>query len=320
MAPIAVGVHDMTGPRFSVIIPAYNSAGTLARAIDSVLAQTEQAFEIIVVDDASPDDVAGVVTAYGGRVRHLRRELNAGVSAARNFGAEHAHGDWLAFLDADDWYLPRRLAAHAALLRDDPAIDFLTGDYEYRDSEGKLLGTSLAQHEAGQRMLERAAGGGRAIMQTGDFESFVADHFGDTHTLSVPRTTFLELGGYPLGFKVCEDVHFLTRLVARSRRVGVACERLAVYWIHAGSVTRRDPVQAQRENVRTLEDLRRLARSFPEPVRRGVMTRVRFGRLNLAYALSRHGTRGAALRAVLPSLIESPGLASLRDFVSIARG
>lgn len=310
----------MSGPRFSVIIPAWNSAGTLARAIDSVLEQTEPAYEIVVVDDASPDDVAGVAARYGERVRYLRRERNAGVSAARNFGAEQARGDWLAFLDADDWYYPTRLAAHAAWLREDPTLDFLTGDYEYRDADGRLLGTSLDRHEAGRRLLARAAGAERIVMDASDFESFVADHFGDTHTLSVPRASFRELGGYPLGFKVCEDVHLLTRLVACSRRVGVVCRPLAVYLIHGGSATRRDPVQAQRENVRTLRDLRRLAQAFPDPVRRGVMTRIRHGRLNLGYALCRQGTRGAALCAVLPSLIENPGLASLRDVVRIVRG
>ncbi len=185
----------MSGPRFSVIIPAYRSAGTLARAIDSVLAQTVPAFEIIVVDDASPDDTAAVVAPYGERVRYLRRDVNAGVSAARNFGAAQARGDWLAFLDADDWYHPHRIAAHAAWIAEDGPFDFLTGDYEYRDSAGTLLGTSLAQHDAGRRVLARAQGAERVVLDPGEVESFVADHFGDTHTLSVPRSTFLELGG-----------------------------------------------------------------------------------------------------------------------------
>lgn len=310
----------MNKPRFSVIIPAYRSAATLARALDSVLAQTEPAFEIIVIDDASPDDTADVAARYGERVRYLRREHNAGVSAARNFGAEVARGDWLAFLDADDWFYPNRLAAHAGWLREEASLDFLTGDYEYRDAEGGLLGTSLAQHEAGRRALTRANGAQRVVMESGDFESFVADHFGDTHTLSVPKSTFLKLGGYPLGFKVCEDVHFLTRLVARSRRFGVACIPLAVYVIHDGSATRRDPVQAQRENVRTLCDLRQRMSSFPAPVARGLRARMRQARLNLGYALRRQGSRREALGAVIPSLLENPGLTSLRDVISIARG
>lgn len=307
-------------PRFSVIIPAFNSAATLPRAIDSVLAQSVPVHEVVVVDDASLDDTPALMARYGAPVRYLRRQRNAGVSAARNFGASEARGDWLAFLDADDWYFEQRIAAHARWIAEDPDLDFLTGDYEYRDTEGALLGRSMPRHESGRRLLERARPDGRVIMDSGDFESFVAEHFGDTHTLSVPRETFLTLGGYPLGFKVCEDVHFLTRLVARSRRVGVVCEPLAVYLIHGQSATRRDPVQAQRENVRTLLDLRERAVDFPRNVRLGVEARMRNGRLNLAYALSRRGERWTALRAVLPSLLESPGIASLRNVASILKG
>lgn len=307
-------------PRFSVVIPAYNSAATLSRAIESVLAQSFPAHEVIVVDDASTDDTPALMARYGAPVRYLRRERNAGVSAARNFGASEARGNWLSFLDADDWYFEHRIAAHARWIAVDPDIDFLTGDYEYRDPDGALLGRSMRQHEAGRRLLERAGADGRVIMDSSDFESFVADHFGDTHTLSVPRETFLALGGYPPGFSVCEDVHFLTRLVARSRRVGVVCEPLAVYLIHGHSATRRDPVQAQRENVRTLRDLRARAVNFPRGVKHGVDARMRNGRLNLAYALSRRGERWTALRAVLPSLFECPGWASLRNVASILKG
>ncbi len=309
-----------TLPRFSVIIPAYNSVATLSRAIDSVLAQSVSVHELIVVDDASTDETPALIARYGNPVRYLRRERNAGVSAARNFGAEQATGDWLAFLDADDWYFEHRIAAHARWIAEDSGLDFLTGDYEYRAEGGESLGRSMEQHESGRRMLELAGVDCRVVMARDNFESFVADHFGDTHTLSVPRSTFLELGGYPLGFKVCEDVHFLTRLVARSRRVGVICQALAVYLIHGGSATRRDPVQAQRENVRTLRELRERAMDFPGEVRRGVEARLRNGRLNLAYALSKRGARWPALRAVLPSLSESPGFASLPNVASILRG
>jgi len=307
-------------PRFSVVIPAYNSAATLPRAIESVLAQSVHVHELIVVDDASTDGTPALMAAYGKPVRYLRREQNAGVSAARNFGAQQATGDWLAFLDADDWYFEHRIAAHACWIAEDAGLDFLTGDYEYRDPSGALLGRSMTQHESGRRLLERAGPDGRVVMERGDFESFVADHFGDTHTLSVPRSTFVSLDGYPLGFKVCEDVHFLTRLVDRSRRVGVVTEPLAVYLIHGGSATRRDPVQAQRENVRTLNDLRERSTAFSPEVRRGVQARMRNGRLNLAYALCKRGERWPALRAVLPSLIENPGAASLRNVVSILKG
>jgi len=306
-------------PRFSVVIPAYNAAATLARAIESVRAQSWPAHEIIVVDDGSTDATAEVAGRFDG-VR-LIRQKNSGVSVARNAGAAAATGDWLAFLDADDWYAPDRIRLHAEWIAADPTLDCLTGDYEYRDEAGVLLGTSMAQHESGMMMLVKAAGAERVVIETpAEFAAFVADHFGDTHTLSVPRARFIELGGYPTGYKVCEDVHFLTRLVAKSRRIGVICQSLGVYVIHGGSATRRDPVAAQRENVRTLADLARLAENFPAPVRQGVAARMQSARYNLGCALSKRGERLAAVSAVLPSLCERPGWQSLRNMLSMLKG
>jgi glycosyltransferase involved in cell wall biosynthesis len=307
-------------PRFSVIIPAFNAASTLARAIESVRAQSWPAHEIIVVDDGSSDDTARVAESFGDAVK-LIRQPNSGVAIARNAGAHAASGDWLAFLDADDWYHRDRLRLHAEWIAEDAALDVLTGDYEYRDETGALLGTSMAQHAAGRMMLDRAQGNSRVIMDRPDeIEAYVADHFGDTHTLSLPRRTFLELGGYPDGFKVCEDVHLLVRLVARSRRVGVVCQSLGVYVIHGGSATRKDPVASQQENVRTLIDLERQVRKFQIPVRRGVGQRMQTARYNLGCALSKSGRHLAAFKAVLPTLIGRPSLRSLRDALSMLKG
>ena len=310
---------DGESPRFSVIIPAYNSAATLGRAVESVLSQTWAAHEIIVVDDGSSDDSLQIARSYGGSVQVIHQE-NAGVSVARNRGVEIATGNWLAFLDADDWYYPDRLRLHAEWIGRDPGLDFLTGDYEYRDEDGTLTGTSMAAHASGQALLVRCTGTGEAVLEDREFESFVADHFGDTHTLSVPREAFLRLGGYPPGFRVCEDVHFLVRLCAVSHRVGVVCRPLGAYLVHGYSATRADTLQAQLDNVQTLMDLKRLAADFPDPVRRGVMARLRNGRLNLAYALVRSGRRREAVGSVLPSLFETPGWASLRNLASMLKG
>ncbi|HEX7972169.1 MAG TPA: glycosyltransferase family A protein [Thiobacillus sp.] len=307
-------------PRFSVVIPAYNAAATLARAIESVRAQSWPAHEIIVVDDGSTDATAEVARRFGDAVRLIRQQ-NSGVSVARNAGAAAATGDWLAFLDADDWYAEDRIKLHAGWIADDATLDCLTGDYDYRNDAGGLLGTSMAQHESGRMLLAKAAGATRVVMETpAEITAFVADHFGDTHTLSVPRARFVALGGYPTGFKVCEDVHFLTRVVANSRRIGVICQSLGVYVIHGGSATRRNPVAAQRENVRTLTDLVQLAENFPGPVRWGVVARMQNARYNLGCALSKSGRRVAAVIAVLPGLIARPGWQSLRDVLSMLKG
>jgi len=309
----------MIDSRFSVIIPVYNGAPFIGRAINSVLSQTYPAEEIIVVDDGSADATPDVVARYGAKVRYLRQS-NQGVSMARNAGARAARGDWLAFLDADDWYYPDRLRMHAELIRGHGAFDFLTGDYEYRDESGVLLGRSLERHPAGRHVLDKAAGAAMAAMEEDQFEEFIADHFGDMHTLSVPKSTFLEVGGYPQGFKVCEDVHFLVRLVSRSRRAGVVCQPLGVYLIHDSSATRRDRVVAQRENVRTLLDLKRFENQFSDPVRRGFRRLLSRSRADLAYALVRTGQRAAALGAVVPSVWEYPGARTARVLASVLRG
>jgi glycosyltransferase involved in cell wall biosynthesis len=93
----------------SVIIPAFNRAAFLREAIDSVLAQTEKDFELIVVDDGSTDHTRELVAEYGDRIRYFFQP-NAGVSAARNLGIRHAAGKFVAFLDSDDLWLPQKLA------------------------------------------------------------------------------------------------------------------------------------------------------------------------------------------------------------------
>ena len=102
--------------KFSVIVPAYNSAAFLPQALDSLLSQTMADFEIVVVNDGSTDNTQEVLDAYiqkDPRVRSLRQE-NAGVSVARNNGLLAAGGDYVTFLDADDWYAPDTLKAFTA--------------------------------------------------------------------------------------------------------------------------------------------------------------------------------------------------------------
>src|SRR5689334_14515250 len=98
-------------PLVSVIIPTYNRAGLLPSAIASVIAQTFADWELIIVDDGSTDNTAETVQPglHEARLRYVPRP-NLGRSAARNFGASLAHGQWLAFLDSDDRYLPDTLA------------------------------------------------------------------------------------------------------------------------------------------------------------------------------------------------------------------
>jgi glycosyltransferase involved in cell wall biosynthesis len=98
----------------SVIIPYYRASSTIARSVRSVLAQTVRPDEILVVDDGSPDDAAQAIREFGSAVT-LIRKANGGTASARNVGIEHSRGEWIAFLDADDYWEPVRLERQLAV-------------------------------------------------------------------------------------------------------------------------------------------------------------------------------------------------------------
>lgn len=113
----------MPTPSLSVIIPTYNRERVLARALDSVLAQTFESYEVLVVDDESKDGTSGMVAEYAGRdsrIRYLRQPQNGGVSAARNRGIREARAEFIAFLDSDDEWLPTKLEQQVDRFRKAP--------------------------------------------------------------------------------------------------------------------------------------------------------------------------------------------------------
>lgn len=109
-----------TPPLVSVIIPTYNRGWILKEAVDSVLAQDFDSFELIVVDDGSSDDTPQILAAYGDRLRVIRQP-NRGVSAARNRGIAAAGGEFIALLDSDDLWLPPKLARQMQFFQKTPA-------------------------------------------------------------------------------------------------------------------------------------------------------------------------------------------------------
>lgn len=112
-------------PSVSVVIPTYNAGRYVTQAIDSVLAQTPQPTDILVIDDGSTDDTEERLQPYRNRVRYLPQR-NQGVSASRNRGIAEAHGDFVAFLDADDVWHPRKLELQMQVFARRPELSFLS--------------------------------------------------------------------------------------------------------------------------------------------------------------------------------------------------
>ncbi len=122
-------------------MPAYNCDRYLPEAIDSVLQQSYQAFEIIVIDDGSTDNTAAVLQRYQQQDDRIRtiHQPNQGVAIARNRGIELAQGEWIAFLDADDFFLPDKLAAQMAIAAAQPDLGIIHSGWNRVDSQGNHL-------------------------------------------------------------------------------------------------------------------------------------------------------------------------------------
>jgi len=200
-------------PRVSVIIPTYDRADVLGRAVDSVLAQTRTDLEVLVVDDASTDRTPDVVADYDDpRVRYLRHAENRGGSAARNTGIGAANGDYLAFLDSDDAWRPRKLERQ---------LDRLAGRSDewvaaYCDAtfvDGGVRSRTAAAVERLTGVL--SAGDGRVEGGSELIGPVLADdlHTSAGSTLLVERDTVTAIGGFDESFARFQDAEFLVRVL-----------------------------------------------------------------------------------------------------------
>ena len=145
----------MNKPTVSVIIPTYNNAAYLAEAIESVIAQTFRDIEIIVINDGSTDQTDQVMSAYLNRVVYIR-QTNLGPSAARNRGITQAQGKYLAFLDADDIFLPNKIDLQISFLEAHPEIDLVYSDgVRFKINRGRK--TTLPLSTTGDLFIIRSA-------------------------------------------------------------------------------------------------------------------------------------------------------------------
>jgi glycosyltransferase involved in cell wall biosynthesis len=188
-------------PRCSVVLPTYNRARWLPRAVASVLAQNEPSFELIVVDDASTDGTDAWLRAQTDpRIRVLRLDRNGGPSAARNLGIDAARAPVLAFLDSDDVYRPNRLSVPLRALADDPEIVC-------------TLSSALKTDPKRARVIELP----NVKLASAAFEwALISDLIGVESTgITVRTDTARATGGFCPALRRTEDREFLIRLARR---------------------------------------------------------------------------------------------------------
>jgi glycosyltransferase involved in cell wall biosynthesis len=212
------------GPRVSVIVPAWNASTVLAEALDSVRAQTFRDFEVLVVDDGSTDDTARVAerqAAEDGRFR-LICQGHAGVSVARNAALAEARGEWIAFLDADDVWLPPKLDRQLALAKQDPAADLLFTNFSLWDGS-KDLGVAFAP--------------GATLPEGNPMQALLLDCFLLPSTVVVRRERLLETGGFDPVLLMSQDWDLWLRMAEQGLHVRGLAEPLVRYRRWPGSRT-----------------------------------------------------------------------------------
>jgi glycosyltransferase involved in cell wall biosynthesis len=203
--------HPGNDPRVSVVIPTYQRADLVGRAIDSALAQTVDDIEVLVVDDGSTDGTRATVDRIGDpRVRYFAHETNRGVSAARNTGVEAARGEYVAFLDSDDEWLPRKLDRQLSALEDrgagwvgaycDVATTGLSMAGRAAVAVSERLFRSSAPQEGGQELAE-------ALLSMQVF-------MGPGSTLIVERAVLESVGGFDESLSIYEDWDLVLRVLS----------------------------------------------------------------------------------------------------------
>lgn len=194
--------------RVSVVIPVYNSAATIIRAVESVLCQDESSMELIVVDDGSTDGSAELLTARYPQQAIVIRQENRGAAAARNRGIAAARGEFVAFLDADDEWVAGKLRLQTERMEANPEAALCFADMSHWE-HGREVNSSYIQ--------ERGLGacGGRI------FDRLLRECFIFTPTVVVRRSVFETVGTFDESLRICEDYDLWLRIAERFELVFV---------------------------------------------------------------------------------------------------
>jgi len=231
-------------PAVSVVIPLYNKALEIRRAVESVLAQSWQDFEIIVIDDGSTDGGAEVVKSISEPRLRLIRQENAGVSAARNRGIAEAASELVAFLDADDAWKPKFLETILRLRKRFPEAGAYATAYEVHESNGKVIKLQYKD------------------IPSPPWEGLIPNYFRSalgsppvwSSAVAVPKGVFEDVGCFPVGEPMGEDGDMWLR-IALKYPIAFSWQIGATYFRDASNRVCNSPfVQFEYRLVRTAEE------------------------------------------------------------------
>lgn len=222
-------------PTISVVIPAYNAARYIAAAIDSALLQTYPAVQIIVVDDGSTDATPVLLHPYSqaGKIIYVRQE-NKGLAAARNAGIRAASGDYIALLDADDIFLPEKLARQAAHLDAHPDCGVsYCGLWHFNDAKPDTM-----------LMLDYAYYSGAEV-----FRALLKKNFINPLSVVMRRSVFDTVGYFDESLRRSEDWDFWVRAAYAGIRFDYLPERLAKYRMGMASLSYNSAGEVERKRT-----------------------------------------------------------------------
>ena len=245
-------------PSVSVIIPVYNGAAEVRRAIDSALAQKNCTVEVIVLNDGSHDETDSVLAEYGDRIRAVNQQ-NCGLSKTRNNGIALATGEWVAFLDHDDYWQPEKLSLQLEAARR-TGFDVV---YTNAGNFGDVARVAELRSEP-QGMAE------------GDLlEPLLLDNFIVVSSVMIRRSVIREMGGFDTSLPSVEDWDLWLKLSALGVRFAAVREPVTMYQWRPGSMSKNyDLMRSTRQSIiqRALCSLR--ARSLPWSVRRRALANI----------------------------------------------
>lgn len=209
-------------PKVSVIIPVYNGAKYIEETLRSVYAQTFQDFEIIAVDDGSTDNISDIMRKYTDRVKFISQE-NKGISAARNKAILESTGEYLAFIDQDDLWLPQKLEKQIALFEKNPKVGLVFCDTIFFNEKGDLY--NIYRKESPARGMV--------------FGELLSNYFLSLETVVIRKKALLSLAQwFDEQFNMAEEMDLFLR-IAYKWELDYVNEPLAKWRMHESSYSRK---------------------------------------------------------------------------------